>query len=225
MSPTLRTIGSLSLALTLAAGCDRNGAESPAPQAAEGPVATHEPMPPAPAPAMPTPPPAPPAVTTLTDAQSVEALGTLNHEEISLARYAHGRAHSDGARNLAQMMIDQHTQAEADIVAWAQAHQVAGAMNDVSPAVTASAAAVRTRLEAASDEDFDRAYVHSQVDMHQDALTILDQRIIPGATNPEFRTLVTNIRAAVATHLEHARETLASMPRGTEPMAASEHTH
>lgn len=221
MSPTLRTIGSLSLALALVVGCDHDQDDSTAPQTAEA-TRPAQPTPPAPPPAMPTP---PSAATTLTDAQSVEALGTLNHEEISLARYAHERAHSDGARNLAQMMIDQHTQAEADIVSWAQAHQVVGAMNDVSPAVTASAAAVRTRLEAASDDDFDRAYIRSQVDMHQDALTILDQRIVPGATNPEFRTLVTNIRAAVAMHLEHARETLASMPRGNEPMAASEHTH
>lgn len=213
---SLKSLGSLALTCLALTACDEPMQSPPAPERPTAPEARPmaDPMPATgPLPTQPIAPDQPTAAAApLNDSQSVEALGTLNHGEVELARYALERAHAEPARQLAQMMIDEHTEAEADVVAWAQAHAVAGQANDVSPAVLASAGAVRTRLETTSDEDFDRAYVQSQIDMHADALDILDQRIVPGAQDPAFRTLVTHIRSAVSMHLAHARTTLDALP-------------
>lgn len=66
-------------------------------------------------------------------------------------------------------------------------------------------AGVRGRLEAASDEAVGRAYLESQVSMHRDALGLIDHRMMPGAHDPAFRELLTQIRAAVAAHMAHAQ--------------------
>jgi putative membrane protein len=212
----LKSLGSIALVCVVVTACDEPIESPPASQRTSATTATA----PEPAPvAMPA--PTPPAPALLNDSQSVEALGTLNHGEVELARYALERARTEPARHLAQTMIDEHTQAEADVVAWAQEHMVAGQANDVSPAVLASANAVRARLESTTDDDFDRAYVQSQIDMHSDALDILDQRIVPGAQDPAFRTLVTHIRGAVAMHLAHARTTLAELPHPSPAVAAA----
>jgi putative membrane protein len=84
---------------------------------------------------------------------------------------------------------------------------------------------MRTRLEYADDAAFDRAYVQGQIEMHADALSILDDRIVPGATDPDFRHLVTEIRSGVANHLAHARAALTQLPRAGAPVAAGEHAH
>jgi putative membrane protein len=219
MSPTLRSLGSIAITCLALVACDRpEDQPHSSSSTAAGPGVT--PAPERREPEMPTAPRR--TASFLDDSQSVEALGTINHEEIELAQYALTRAHADQARQLAQMMIDQHTQAESDIVAWAQAHSVVGRMEDVSQTVRQSAATVRARLESASDADFDRAYVQSQIEMHTDALDVLDRRIVPGATDPDFRTLVQNIRTGVATHLAHARSALAQLPRTSGEVAAQE---
>ena len=141
----------------------------------------------------------------LTEAQSVDVLGASSHGEISLARYALGRARQQQTRDLAQMMIDQHTVAQAEVERWAQTASVVAAPNDVTPAIERAVATVRASLESTPDDQFDTAYVRSQVEMHQDALRILDEHVVPGARDARFRALVATIRGGVATHLAHAR--------------------
>ena len=152
------------------------------------------------------PPTAPsPHAAALTQAQSVDVLGSLSHGEIGLARYALGRARQQQTRDLAQMMIDQDTVAQANVERWAQTASVTAASNDVTPTIGRAVATVRASPESTPDDQFDTAYVRSQVEMHQDALRILDERIAPGAHDPSFRALVATSRAGVATHLAHAR--------------------
>jgi putative membrane protein len=160
-----------------------------------------------------------PRTHVLTEAQAVDVLSALNHGEISLARYALERATTPDARQFAQMMIDGHTEAQANVEAWAQGASVLGAPNDVTPTLQNDARDVRTRLESTDDAHFDEAYVQSQVDMHQRALDLIDQRVVPGARDQGFRRLVATLRTGVATHLAHARA-LAEGPAGGRPLAA-----
>lgn len=62
-----------------------------------------------------------------------------------------------------------------------------------------------TNLATYSGAAFDRAYMRSQVDLHQWLLTSLDTVLIPSARTPEVRTLLQTQRASVAAHLEQAR--------------------
>jgi len=216
MLRTTRALGTLVFITLITPGCEDRADDATPPQAA---TAEHH----ASAPNTATGPTHP--ATPLNESQSVEALGTLNAGEIELARYALGRTQTTQGRDLAQMMIDQHTEAEANVVAWALAHSVVGETNDVTPAVTTIVSSVRTRLEYASDANFDRTYAQTQIEMHEGALDILDNRVLPGARDASFRTLVTTIRGGVATHLAHARMVLAEVPVSSAGVATSDHTH
>ncbi len=181
-------VGAITFACMAAAGCDERLGELPILE--QTPMSLHGHL---------------PSSAPLTEAESVDALTSLNHGEISLARYAIERARTPIARDLAQMMMDQHTDAQANVAAWAQTAAVAPVANDVTRTIEGSLTTVRSRLDSTPDADFDVAYVRSQVEMHQDALRILDERILPGAHDEHFRALATTIRSAVAMHLAHAR--------------------
>ena len=196
MNDRVNTSRVLSAALVIACigqpGCDEMRAHAAVapPPSARSPTLEH------------APPPSPAA--PLDEARAVDVLGTLNGGEISLARYALTRATAPDVRDLAQMMIDQHTEVQANVADWAATASVAAQSNEVSTTVDASVATVRAQLEATPAQSFDAAYAQSQVSLHRDALTILDERLIPGAHDASFRALLTTIRAGIATHLAHA---------------------
>lgn len=141
----------------------------------------------------------------LTEAQTVDVLTTINHAEIELARMVDARATSAGAHEMAQMMITQHTEAQGQIDAWAHDASVTPAPNEVSSTLVHHVAGVRERLQSANDTDVGHAYLESQVSMHHDALGLIDDRMMPGAHDPAFRELLTQLRAAVAAHMAHAQ--------------------
>lgn len=187
-------VGGVALVSVAAPGCDEPAhAAVAAPRSA---ALTPGPIPDPPAPGT--------IVAPLDEAQAVDVLATLNRGEISLAQYALTRATSPSARALAQMMIDQHTEVQANVTAWAQTAVVTASPSPVSTTVRESVSAVRNQLATTSDTTFDAEYVQSQITLHQDALTILDERLLPGAHDETFRALLTTIRAGIATHLAHA---------------------
>jgi hypothetical protein len=64
-----------------------------------------------------------------------------------------------------------------------------------------------TNLGTYSGAAFDRAYMQSQVDLHQWLLTAMDTSLIP-STSGSARTLLETQRASVAAHLDQARRIL-----------------
>lgn len=149
-----------------------------------------------------------PSTTTvepLDEARSADVLSTLNGGEIELARVATQRTTNTDVRRFAEEMIAGHSAAQERVDAWVLASRTSPVDNPVSDDVESHAREVRTRLDAASAADFDRVYVESQVAMHESALHLLDERIIPGAREASFRPLVEHIRGDVAHHLEMAR--------------------
>jgi putative membrane protein len=142
----------------------------------------------------------------LTEAQTVDVLTTIDHAEIDLARMVDARQTSASAHSMAQMMITQHTQAQAQIDDWARGASVTPAPNEVSQTLVHDVAGVRERLQAADDAGVGRAYLESQVRMHHDALALIDERMMPGVQDPSFRALLTQIRATVAAHMAHAQQ-------------------
>jgi hypothetical protein len=62
-----------------------------------------------------------------------------------------------------------------------------------------------------SGTNADRIYMQSQVDVHQQLLTMMDSQLIPSAHN-DLLNLLQNQRASVAMHLDRARSILATLP-------------
>lgn len=136
---------------------------------------------------------------------------TANQGGVDLGELARGRATNAEVRRFAEMMVTGHR----DVI---QKHQAIVARTGMKTSETAlrtqlrnSGAATAEILKQRSGSDFDRAYMRSQIDMHQWLLDALDKSLIPASRNGSLRSYLNEVRDAVATHLTEARRIESSM--------------
>ena len=132
---------------------------------------------------------------------------TANEGEVQQGQAAASRASSAEVRSFAQMMVTDHTNA----LNMARDHfsraGVTPGENATTQCLRENSRGTITNLATYSGSAFDRAYIQSQVDLHQWLLTALDNSLIP-STAGATRTLLETQRASVAAHLDHARRLL-----------------
>jgi putative membrane protein len=145
------------------------------------------------------------AAPAVTDPQIAHIAVTANTIDIEAGRVAEAKATRSEVRDFAQTMITDHTAVNEQAGALAQRLGVVPEDNDVSRSLQAGAAEAAAQLEGLSGAAFDSAYIEREVEYHQAVLDALDQTLIPSATNAELRTLLEQVRPAIAAHLEHAR--------------------
>lgn len=155
------------------------------------------------------------AAPDLTDAEVAHVAVTANAIDIELAKFAQPRARAESVRRFAGTMITDHTAVNEQAAALAGRLGVTPVENAVSRSLTDGAAAARAALDAVSGDAFDRAYMDREVAYHQAVLNAIDDVLVPTTTNAELRTLLTEVRPAIAAHLAHARSIRASLGSGS----------
>jgi putative membrane protein len=179
--------------------------ESSAPAASVGGEAT-----PAEA-ATPTPEPvATPAA--LSDAEIAKITDSVDSGEIEQANVAIARAKHDSVKQFAQHMVAQHTasrQKGADLVS----------KKGVTPATSTLASNLQNdgmkmveKLKASDLAAFDATYISGQIEEHQQVLQLLNSQLIPSATDPDLKSLLTDARAMVERHIVEAKSIQQSLP-------------
>ena len=132
---------------------------------------------------------------------------TANEGEVQQGQAASSRASSSDVRSFAQMMVTDHTNAlNAARDLFTRAGVTPGE-NATTQCLRENSRGTISNLQTYSGAAFDRAYMQSQVDLHQWLLTAMDNTLIP-STRGDARTLLETQRASVATHLERARRIL-----------------
>lgn len=157
---------------------------------------------------------APAAAPALTDPQIAHVAVTANTIDVEAGRLAESRTQNAEVRSFAQTMITDHTAVNEQAAALAQRLGVTPEENDISRSLQSDAESARAQLEGLQGAAFDSAYVAREVTYHQAVLDALDQTLIPATTNAELRTLLTQVRPAIAAHLEHARTLQTSLGGG-----------
>ncbi|HEX7153756.1 MAG TPA: DUF4142 domain-containing protein [Thermoanaerobaculia bacterium] len=136
----------------------------------------------------------------ITDADAGAIARTINDGEIQMAQVALQQASSPRVREFAQLMIDHHTQANAMLQ-----QQGFGMMkNPVTDVLNADVNRRMNMLRGKTGMDFDRAYIGSQVDLHQTALDTMRNTLLPSAKQEGLRTTLNNMRETVEMHLNQA---------------------
>src|ERR1051325_3703960 len=126
----------------------------------------------------------------LTDIESAAIAHTLNDGEITLARMAVANATNPAVRDFAQMIITDHTNANAML----EREGYAAAPNSAVNALNTSVDHMRNMLQSSSGPAFDRTYIAQQIDMHQNALGMIRGNLQPSAQDPDLRTILGNMR-------------------------------
>lgn len=136
---------------------------------------------------------------------------TANQGQVDLGELARGRATNAEVRRFAEMMVSGHR----DAIQKQQAIVARTGMRTSETALRAqlrnAGAATAEVLKQRSGSDFDRAYIRSEIDMHQWLLDALDKSLIPASANGALRSYLGEVRESVATHLTEARRIESSM--------------
>lgn len=133
------------------------------------------------------------------DANAVALLHESNVGEIQAGTLAQQSARDSAVRAFAERMVREHTTLDERGTALAQQNGVTPALPD-STLPQMQAAELRTL----SGAEFDRAYVDHQVMAHRRTLALVDAAIARGSNAALKTALQSEVRPAVAEHLEMA---------------------
>lgn len=148
---------------------------------------------------------APAAAPDLSDPEVAHVAVTANNIDIDMGKFAETRTRNAAVKAFAQRMITDHTGVNEQAAALAKKLGVIPADNAVSQSLQADAKQARAKLEPLHGAAFDRAYMDREVAYHQAVLDAIDKVLIPTTDNAELKKLLTDVRPAIASHLDHAK--------------------
>lgn len=149
--------------------------------------------------------------TSLTEAEIAGIVATVHQGEVDQGNVALRKASSSQVRDLAQMMVNDHSNALSSARDLFARMNLIPVDNTVAIDLQNNTRQTITALETYSGSAFDRQYAQAMVDQHQWVLNTIDTVLLPSVRSAEFRTALNNQRASVARHLEHARRVLAGL--------------
>jgi putative membrane protein len=145
------------------------------------------------------------------DPQIAGIVVTANQIDIDAGKLAKSKSQNKEVKDFAQQMITDHTAVNKQAGALAKKLGVTPEDSDTSTSLKQAAADTSKTLTGLKGVQFDKAYVDNEVVYHQQVLDAIDKVLIPGAQNAELKGLITKVRPAIATHLEHAKHLQASL--------------
>lgn len=140
-----------------------------------------------------------------TDAKILSSLIVLNKNELAAANAAEQKSANRAVRNYAETMTKTHSRNLQDAERLSQTMDVAPKQGQTASLLQRKGRQQLVSLNRLQNQAFDRAYINAMVKDHTAALQLLDQRLIPQATNPQLRQYLEATRANVAQHLRQAQ--------------------
>jgi putative membrane protein len=145
------------------------------------------------------------------DPQIAHIVVTANQIDIDAGKLAKSHTKNKEVRAFAQQMITDHSAVNKQAGALAKKLGVKPEDNDTSKALKKGASENMANLKKLKDGAFDKAYIDHEVTYHEQVLGAIDKVLIPSAQNQELKDLITKVRPAIATHLEHAKHVQADL--------------
>ena len=145
-------------------------------------------------------------VTSLSDGEVLAIENAINKGEISLAELARKRSVHADVKNFAGMVLTQHRDALNKSAAIAKKAKIVAKDDDASKNVQMDVTTTTGDLKKRKGGDFDTAYIDSQVRMHRDAGTIIDNQLLPSVKNNDLKNELLGLRQTVADHEAKARD-------------------
>jgi putative membrane protein len=148
----------------------------------------------------------------LSDAQIAGVAMALNQGEVDAGKLAQMNANKKAVKDFADMMVTEHTAALTREMMLG----ITAADSPLKTMVESDAMTMMTMLKAKSGSEFDKAYIDGQVTMHQQALDIIDNKLMPAAQAAALKTELTAMRMSVAMHLTEAKSVQSSLGGGDD---------
>lgn len=147
---------------------------------------------------------APPAREPLTDPQIAKILDAVDTGEIEQAKLAQTKSKNTRVKKYAQHMIQQHTKAKQKGAALTKKAKITPEDSDLSAQLTGKSSAQLDALKLADDVSFDALYIEGQSSLHNEVLGLLNEQLLPAASNDALKTHLNETRSMVESHLADA---------------------
>ena len=156
--------------------------------------------------------------TAVTDAGIAAVVIAANTVDVRNGELAQTTSANDAVKTFAAQMITDHTSVNAKIGELTKRFGLTPKDNATSRRITADGSAARAKLAAAKPgAEFDQAYIATEIEQHQQVLDLVDNVLIPRATNADLVALLHAVRPTLAQHLDHARTVQRALERPTAP--------
>ncbi|MGZ3768042.1 MAG: DUF4142 domain-containing protein [Bdellovibrio sp.] len=152
---------------------------------------------------------------TPSDSEIAEVMEEANDAEIKAGKMAEKKASNEEVKNYAKMMVDEHKESEKEGKKVTKDAKIKSKSSDLSKSFKKDASDKISSLRSLKGTEFDKAYISSQIDMHQKLLTDLETNFIPNTQNPQLRSHLEKTKSHVQDHLTQAKKIQESMGGGT----------
>ena len=142
----------------------------------------------------------------LTDPEIASIAVTADQIDIDYAAIAKAKSTNKDVLAFAATMAKDHGSVNAQAVALAKKLGVTPQDNPTTQSLLAQAATTKDMLNSKSGADFDKAYIDNEVAYHKAAIDVVENTLIPNATNAELKSLLESALPIFKGHLEHAEK-------------------
>jgi putative membrane protein len=143
--------------------------------------------------------------STLSDANVVSVLDTIDVSEIEAAQLAKRKAYNPAVRAYASRLIDEHTDKMQQTLQLANRRGLQPEKPRLAAAVESTHQKTMEELRKKSGRDFDRAYLDYQVTMHQQAVKLVEDTA-NSVTDTQLKQHLVKSRPDLMSHLTGARD-------------------
>lgn len=149
----------------------------------------------------------------LTDPEIASVAVTADQIDIDYAQIAKKKSKNKEVLEFASTMERDHGNVNKQAEALAKKLGVTPQDNPVTQSLLAQATTTKDMLNSKSGSDFDKAYVDNEVAYHKAAIGVVENTLIPDATNPELKSLLQSALPIFKGHLAHAEKIQAALSK------------
>jgi putative membrane protein len=139
-----------------------------------------------------------------TDPQIAHIAYTAGHIDIKAAELALKKTKNKEVRAFAQDMVRDHKAVNEKALALLKKLKVTPQDNDTSKALLKQASDKEAQLKKLNGAAFDKAYTENEAAYHKTVNGALESTLIPSASNPELKDLLTTGLKVFQGHQQHA---------------------
>jgi predicted outer membrane protein len=146
-----------------------------------------------------------PASRNAGDEEIAGITDALNAGFIEQARIASGRAIDQRVKDFAAKVMERRSRTLTEQSRWETEQSIVATRGPTAEDISADNARWNARLLAEGPETFAAVYLGQQIAAHDEALRMVDERLLPRAQDPELHMMLETYRDELETDLEAAR--------------------
>jgi putative membrane protein len=154
---------------------------------------------------------------SLSEGQIVGIVNVINQGEMKQAEMALDQLKDESVRNYAETMMKEHREAEAKLASLLGEINATSESSLLQKELDQLGQIMTRHVDNAAPEVVDALFLEVQVLMHQRALKIVEEQLLPQAKQPELKAYLENLRTEIREHLARATNLQKLFPEAVFP--------